>query len=144
MKLLAIIMDYDNIILIKSYEIIVQLFCELFESDSFWKRLICWYITLYTDKIKWYLKQSRIQIEMRWVYSLKPRVNFTNILWEVFTHEDHKRAKKTGGLTVYFALLESALIKACIKMLGKSSPVVIFINILHAHFSYESLFKAKL
>jgi len=48
-------------------------------------------------------------------------VNFTNILRTAFTNADPKSRKKTDGLTVFFALLGSAHIKAAHKMLVKST-----------------------
>ncbi len=40
---------------------------------------------------------------------LTPGVDFTNILCAAFRHTDPKSAKKTDSLTVFFALLGSAL-----------------------------------
>jgi len=37
-------------------------------------------------------------------------------------HPDHKSAKKTDGLTVFFALLGFVHVKAARKMLVKSTP----------------------
>ncbi len=43
---------------------------------------------------------------------LTPGVNVTNILLAAFTCEDPKSSKKTDGLTVFFAHLGSAHVKA--------------------------------
>jgi len=53
---------------------------------------------------------------------IKSSINFTNILLEAFTSTDPKRAKKTDGLTVFFALLGPAHVKAAHKILVKSTP----------------------
>jgi len=42
---------------------------------------------------------------------MQPRVNFTNVLCAAFTCGDPKIAKKTDGLTVFFALLGSVCVK---------------------------------
>jgi len=59
-------------------------------------------------------------------------VDFTNILFEAFTHADPKSAKKTDSLTCYVhlwdlldllcALMGSARVKASRKMLVKLTP----------------------
>ena len=54
---------------------------------------------------------------------LRPRVNFTNVLQAAFTRADLKSAIKLLNLTVFFALLGSARIKAACKMLVKLTPV---------------------
>jgi len=46
-------------------------------------------------------------------------MNFTNILSAAFMRVDPKSAKKTDNLTVFFALLGSAPVKAAHKMLVK-------------------------
>ena len=46
-------------------------------------------------------------------------VNFTNILWAAVTHANPKSAIKLHNLTVFFALLGSARLKAVCKMLVK-------------------------
>jgi len=46
-------------------------------------------------------------------------VNFINILWATFTPADPKSAKKTVKLSIFFALLGSALAKAAHRMLMK-------------------------
>jgi hypothetical protein len=46
-------------------------------------------------------------------------VNFIKILWKVFTHVDPTSAKKTYKLTVFFALLGSAHVKAVCRTLMK-------------------------
>jgi len=51
--------------------------------------------------------------------STTPGINFTNILFKAFTLKDPKSAKKTDYLTVFFALLGSASVKASRKMLVK-------------------------
>jgi len=48
---------------------------------------------------------------------LTPRFDFTNILHAGFTRADLKRAKKTDGLTAFFALLGYSHAKAASKML---------------------------
>ncbi len=50
-------------------------------------------------------------------------VNYTNILCAAFTHANPKSAKMTDGLTVFFALLGSALVKAARKTLMKLTPI---------------------
>jgi len=55
---------------------------------------------------------------------LTPGVNFINILRKALACKDPKSAKKTDGLTVFFALLGSAHIKAFCKMLMKLTPGV--------------------
>jgi hypothetical protein len=54
--------------------------------------------------------------------TLPPGVNFTNILQAAFMHADPKRPKKMLNLTVFFALLGSAHVKAARKMLVKLTP----------------------
>jgi len=49
-------------------------------------------------------------------------VNFINVLLEAFRLEDPKSAKKTDNLTVFFALLGSASIKAASRTLMKLTP----------------------
>ncbi len=49
-------------------------------------------------------------------------MDFTNILLEAFTRADPKSVKNTDDLTVFFALLESAQIKALGKTLLKLTP----------------------
>ena len=46
----------------------------------------------------------------------RPWVNFTNILWAAFTLTDPKSAIKQLGLTVFFALLGSARVKAALTL----------------------------
>ncbi len=62
-------------------------------------------------------------------------VNFTNIVWAAFTHEDHKSAKKTLMTWLFFCNLGSLLNKAACKMLAKLTPVADFTNILHLTFA---------
>ena len=47
-----------------------------------------------------------------WRQFMAPGVNFINVLLAAFTHEDPERAKKQLNLTVFFALLGSARVKA--------------------------------
>jgi len=54
---------------------------------------------------------------------------------------DPKSTKKTDGLTVLFALLGSAHIKAALKMLMKLTPIVNFTNILQAPFLNERVLR---
>ena len=49
-------------------------------------------------------------------------VNFTNVLWAAFTCADPKSAKKLLNLTVFFALLGSARVKAAHRTLVKLTP----------------------
>ncbi len=49
-----------------------------------------------------------------------------------------QKHKNTDGLTVFFALLGSMLIKAAHKMLVKSTPVVNFFNILRTNVVFSS------
>jgi hypothetical protein len=49
-------------------------------------------------------------------------IDFTNILHPAFTHVDPKSIKMTDELTVFFALLGSACIKAACEMLMKLRP----------------------
>ena len=51
-----------------------------------------------------------------------PGVNFTNILHAAFTYADLKSTKNTVKLTVFYALLGSACVKAARKMLVKLTP----------------------
>jgi len=46
-------------------------------------------------------------------------VDFTKFLQAAFIREDHKSAKKADDLTVFFAFLGSAHVKAARKMLVK-------------------------
>ncbi len=50
---------------------------------------------------------------------MKSGVDFTNVLRKTFTRADPKSTKKTDGLAIFFALLESSRIKAAHKMLMK-------------------------
>ena len=52
-----------------------------------------------------------------------PGFNFTNILRAAFTRADPKSAKKQLNLTVFFALLGSARVKAACRTLVKLTPV---------------------
>ncbi len=54
-----------------------------------------------------------------------PGVNFTNSLCSTFMGTDPKSVKKTDSLTIFFALLGSACVKALRKMLVKSTKVFI-------------------
>ena len=51
-----------------------------------------------------------------------PGVNFTNVLPAAFTPADPKSAIKLLKLTVFFALLGSAFVKAAHRMLVKLTP----------------------
>jgi len=51
------------------------------------------------------------------------RVIFINFLRSAFAHSDPKSAKKTDGLTVFFALMRSGRIKADYWMLMKLNPI---------------------
>jgi len=51
-----------------------------------------------------------------------PGVNFKNILQAAFAQTNLKSAKKTDNLTVFFALLGSACLKADHTMLMKLTP----------------------
>jgi hypothetical protein len=51
------------------------------------------------------------------------RVIFINFLRSAFAHSDPKSTKKTDGLTVFFALIRSGLIKADYWMLMKLNPI---------------------
>ncbi len=50
-------------------------------------------------------------------------VNFTNILQTAFAYKSSQKHKKTDGLTVFFALLGSALVKAAHKHVGEIAPL---------------------
>jgi len=65
-----------------------------------------------------------------------PGANFTNILQAAFICADPKSVKETDSLTVFFALLWSACLKALIKMLMKLTPGVNFTHNFE-HFFYE-------
>jgi len=54
--------------------------------------------------------------------SILPGVNFINILQAAFMRADHKSAIKLLNLTVFFALLGYARIKAAQRMLVKLTP----------------------
>ena len=58
----------------------------------------------------------------RMLYGNRPRVNFTNILQAAITRTDPKSAIKLLNLTVFFALLGSAGVKAACRMLVKLTP----------------------
>jgi len=62
---------------------------------------------------------------------------------EAFTLVDPESAKRQSSHLFLFALLGFEGAKAVCKMLVKLSLGVNFINILRAHFSYESAFFAK-
>jgi len=49
-------------------------------------------------------------------------VNFINVLRAAFTRTDPKSVKKTDDLTVFFALLGTAHMKAALKTLVKLTP----------------------
>ena len=51
-----------------------------------------------------------------------PGVNFTNVLQATFTREDPKSTIKLLNLTVFFALLGSARVKAARRILVKLTP----------------------
>jgi len=55
----------------------------------------------------------------------KSGVNFINILQVAFACADPKIKKTTDYLTEFFALLESALVKAVHRMLMKKTPVLL-------------------
>ena len=63
-------------------------------------------------------KRNKDRTERR---MMEPGVNFTNILQAAFTRADPKSAKKLLNLTVYFALLGPARVKAARRMLVKWS-----------------------
>ncbi len=80
----------------------------------------------YFSKISWldipsYFEYSKQTGEFlrKWT---QPGVDFTNVLRKAFMSLDPKRANKTDSLTVFFALLESARVKASPKMLVKLTP----------------------
>jgi len=54
--------------------------------------------------------------------SPSPWIDFIKVLRAAFMHTDPKSTKKTDGLTIFFALLGSAHIKAVHKMLVKLIP----------------------
>ena len=60
------------------------------------------------------------------IFLCRPGVNFTNILQAAFMHADPKSAIKLLNLTVFFALLGSARIKAAHRTLVKMTPTVNF------------------
>ena len=64
-------------------------------------------------------------------------VNFINILQAAVTHADPEIAKKLLDLTVFFALLVSALLKAARRMLVKLTPVNMLIRIGKFHFFFS-------
>ena len=57
--------------------------------------------------------------------TVRPGVNFTNVLRPAFTHTDPKSAIKLLNLTVFFALLGSARVKAACRTLVKLTPVLL-------------------
>ncbi len=71
-----------------------------------------------------------------------PGVNFTNVLLEQLLRAKIPKAEKDSQPISVFGIF--AHFKAAHIMLVKLTPSVNFINILRAHFLYESLFKAKL
>ena len=56
------------------------------------------------------------------LFQYLPGVNITNVLRAAFTLKDPKSAKKLLNLTVFFALLGSASVKAARKMMVKLIP----------------------
>ncbi len=58
------------------------------------------------------LESMSVKAARKTLMKLTPVVNFINILW----------AASTDGLTVFFAILGSACLKALHKMLVKSTP----------------------
>jgi len=62
----------------------------------------------------------------------RPGVNFTIILLQAFTSTDPKSAKKTDNLTVFFALLVSALINALsitlVKLIPEAPMVMVMVK----------------
>jgi hypothetical protein len=57
------------------------------------------------------------------LHGVSSEVNFANILRAAFTYPNPKSEKRTDNLTVFFALLGSARVKAAHKMLVKFTPV---------------------
>ena len=59
---------------------------------------------------------------------VRPGVNFSNVLQAAFTRADPKSEKKQLNVTVFFALLGSAGVKAARRTLVKLTPGVVFQN----------------
>jgi len=59
---------------------------------------------------------------------------------QLFRLKIPKAQKKTVNLSVFFALLGSASVKAARRKLMKLTPAINFINVKRKNFSYESLF----
>jgi len=72
----------------------------------------------------------------------RPGVNFINVLQAAFALTDPNSNKNTDNLTIFFALLGLARLKAACKMLMKLTTGVNFINILQAAFLYESVLRS--
>ena len=63
-----------------------------------------------------------MSLRQKLLIRLTPMVNFTNILRAAFRRADPKSAIKLHELTVFFALLGSACVKAAYRMLMKLTP----------------------
>jgi len=90
--------------------------------------------------------------------ALPPGVNFINFLRAAFTHPDLKWisngsqmdvkwAKITVKISVFFAILQSARVKAALKTLVKSTPVLLlysliqFLNCVKAQFTRDTILR---
>ncbi len=68
------------------------------------------------------IKDLEKAIQFEELEGVEAWVNFTNILFKVFTRVDPKSAKKSDSLTEFFALLGSESVTAVRKMLMKLTP----------------------
>ncbi len=60
-------------------------------------------------------------------HTVRPGVNFINVLQAPFERKDPESTKKADSMTVFFALLRSARLNTALRMLMKFTPGVHFI-----------------
>jgi len=71
--------------------------------------------------------------------NLIPGVSFTNILRKANTHVDPENDKKTNGLTVFLALLESAHVKSARKtFMKRDNKIGYSINTINNKFLHQT------
>ena len=76
--------------------------------------------------------------EVHPVLHRRPGVNFINVLWAAFMLKDPKSANHLLDLTVFFALLGSAHVKAACRTLIKFTPGGLSWFLLHWWYSSQS------
>jgi hypothetical protein len=74
--------------------------------------------------------------------TLTTGVNFTIVLCTAFALVDSESVRTQSSCQYHFMLLRSTSIKAVRRTLMKSTPGVIFINILQAAFEYTSFLRS--